>query len=207
MTYWPWWTGALALGAVGLLYFLLLGRLLGVSGSWAKVVFWREQQKLARQNKSLREANPQQVNQALLAETLAEFGEAALTSVQEQNFAPHQCAHDTPDIKETSPVSHLVFLVSLFIGALLYSVATGHFQFRYDLSAIHTQIFGSTSGVWLALFLGGAMVGFGTQMAGGCTSGHGLSGCARLMPASLLSTSIFIASAVTLALLMKAYIS
>ena len=49
--YLPWWLGAIGLSSVSILYFLLIGRLLGVSGSWAKVVFWREQQQLHEENK------------------------------------------------------------------------------------------------------------------------------------------------------------
>jgi hypothetical protein len=61
--------------------------------------------------------------------------------------------------------------------------------------------------VWLSLLFGGMMVGFGTQMAGGCTSGHGLSGCSRLIPSSLLATVVFMLSAISLSLLMEAAIS
>ena len=58
----------------------------------------------------------------------------------------------------------------------------------------------------IALLFGGKMVGFGTQMAGGCTSGHGLSGSAQLIPASLLSTAIFFGSATLLTILMNAMV-
>ena len=42
-----------------------------------------------------------------------------------------------------------------------------------------------------ALVGGGFLVGFGTAYAGGCTSGHGLSGVADLQPASLLALVCF----------------
>ncbi len=60
-------------------------------------------------------------------------------------------------------------------------------------------------GPWalVALALGGALVGAGTRMAGGCTSGHGLSGCARLVPSSLIATGCFMAAAVATSLLLK----
>ncbi len=205
MSYWPWWIGAIALSAVSLFYFLLIGRLLGVSGSWAKVVFWREQSKIESENKKFTDDSPEEINNTLLAETLAEFGEDAVAELQGMDTDTD--SQPVSKTKETSWISHLVFLVSMFIGSLVYSLATGHFNLRYDLSAVHSQIFGSTTEVWLALFFGGAMVGFGTQMAGGCTSGHGLSGCARLLPASLLSTGLFVGSAVSISLLMKAFIS
>jgi uncharacterized membrane protein YedE/YeeE len=47
-----------------------------------------------------------------------------------------------------------------------------------------------------ALLAGGLLVGFGTRMAGGCTSGHGLTGVARLRPASLVATATFFAAGI-----------
>jgi uncharacterized protein len=42
----------------------------------------------------------------------------------------------------------------------------------------------------------GLLVGFGTRLAGGCTSGHGICGMARLSPRSIAATMIFMAVAV-----------
>jgi len=42
----------------------------------------------------------------------------------------------------------------------------------------------------------GLLVGFGTRMASGCTSGHGICGIARVSPRSLAATAIFMASAI-----------
>lgn len=44
---------------------------------------------------------------------------------------------------------------------------------------------------WLLIVVGGFLVGFGTAYAGGCTSGHGLSGVADLQPASLVALVAF----------------
>jgi uncharacterized membrane protein YedE/YeeE len=44
--------------------------------------------------------------------------------------------------------------------------------------------------------VGGLLVGFGTRMASGCTSGHGICGIARLSPRSLAATAIFMATAI-----------
>lgn len=43
--------------------------------------------------------------------------------------------------------------------------------------------------VWMAL--AGLLVGFGTGIGSGCTSGHGVCGIARLSPRSLLATAVF----------------
>lgn len=45
------------------------------------------------------------------------------------------------------------------------------------------------------LILAGLLVGFGTRLGHGCTSGHGVCGVARLSPRSLAATAIFMASA------------
>jgi uncharacterized protein len=46
----------------------------------------------------------------------------------------------------------------------------------------------------LAFTAGGVLIGFGTRLADGCTSGHGILGVAQRAPASLLATASFMAS-------------
>ena len=41
------------------------------------------------------------------------------------------------------------------------------------------------------LVLGGLLVGFGTRLGSGCTSGHGVAGLARLSPRSIAATALF----------------
>ena len=47
---------------------------------------------------------------------------------------------------------------------------------------------------WAALVAGGLLVGVGTRLANGCTSGHGVCGLARLSPRSLAATPAFMAA-------------
>lgn len=49
-----------------------------------------------------------------------------------------------------------------------------------------TEIFTSVKGIVL-LFFGGLLIGFGTRYAGGCTSGHAISGLSNLQLPSLLA--------------------
>jgi uncharacterized membrane protein YedE/YeeE len=50
----------------------------------------------------------------------------------------------------------------------------------------------------ILLVLGGLLVGFGTRLGSGCTSGHGVCGLARLSPRSMVATATFmIVAAVT----------
>lgn len=44
------------------------------------------------------------------------------------------------------------------------------------------------------LLTGGFLVGFGTRLGSGCTSGHGVCGISRLSPRSMLATVLFVAA-------------
>ena len=48
---------------------------------------------------------------------------------------------------------------------------------------------------WLTLVASGLLVGFGSRLGSGCTSGHGVCGLARLSPRSFAATGIFMATA------------
>ena len=49
---------------------------------------------------------------------------------------------------------------------------------------------------WAVIIIAGLLVGFGTRLGGGCTSGHGICGVARLSPRSLVATAVFMAVAI-----------
>src|SRR5512134_2951623 len=49
----------------------------------------------------------------------------------------------------------------------------------------------ATPGNLLLVVVGGLLVGFGTRLGSGCTSGHGVCGLARLSPRSLVATIVF----------------
>jgi len=48
---------------------------------------------------------------------------------------------------------------------------------------------------WPVLIIGGLLVGFGTRLGSGCTSGHAVCGIARLSPRSMLATLLFMLTA------------
>ncbi len=72
-----------------------------------------------------------------------------------------------------------LFLIGLVVGVLIYRAAGGPLQ----TIEIETSI--------PALIAGGLLVGVGTHVGSGCTSGHGICGLARLSPRSLAATAIF----------------
>ena len=49
---------------------------------------------------------------------------------------------------------------------------------------------------WPALLVAGLLVGFGTRMGSGCTSGHGVCGVSRLSQRSIVATGAFMAAGI-----------
>jgi uncharacterized membrane protein YedE/YeeE len=49
----------------------------------------------------------------------------------------------------------------------------------------------------------GLLVGVGTRVSGGCTSGHGICGLARISPRSLVATAIFMATAIVVVAIVR----
>ncbi|WP_033925754.1 YeeE/YedE family protein [Sphingomonas sp. 35-24ZXX] len=83
----------------------------------------------------------------------------------------------------------VAFVIGLPLGAWLISQAAGPVVTRFPDSP------------W-PLLIGGLLVGYGTRLGSGCTSGHGVCGMSRLSPRSLAATALFMASGfVTVALL------
>jgi uncharacterized membrane protein YedE/YeeE len=76
-----------------------------------------------------------------------------------------------------------VFIVGLLLGAFIYMLATG--------GALPVNIQTSL----LVIVLAGLLVGFGTRLGSGCTSGHGVAGIARLSRRSIVATLTFFATA------------
>jgi hypothetical protein len=56
---------------------------------------------------------------------------------------------------------------------------------------------------WMVIIAAGLLIGFGTRLGGGCTSGHGVCGVARLSARSIAATAIFMATAIVVVFLMR----
>ena len=73
----------------------------------------------------------------------------------------------------------MYFLVGLLLGPLVSRLIDGNaVLFRIETSLP-------------VLVIAGLLVGYGTSLGGGCTSGHGICGLARLSPRSALATVVF----------------
>jgi uncharacterized membrane protein YedE/YeeE len=56
---------------------------------------------------------------------------------------------------------------------------------------------------WIVISAAGLMVGFGTRLGGGCTSGHGVCGIAQLSVRSMTATAIFMVTAIVVVALTR----
>jgi hypothetical protein len=205
-TYWAWWLGAIALAAVTLLYTLATDRSLGVSGMWDRVLHWRTEADVERRDDRFA-ADADALDAALVAATVQEFGAGSVAVHERPADGPRTTVAGAPvPAAPTRPaplVTNAALLVSIFVGGLLAAVVSGRFEVRADMGEAFGRIVTDNPVTMIVvLFVGGVLVGFGTRLAGGCSSGHGLSGCGRLRPVSLLATAVFFGTAAAVSFLL-----
>ena len=82
-------------------------------------------------------------------------------------------------ISKNNRIDNLLFLIGLILGPLIYSYFTNQ---KIEISI--------TNSLFL-LIGGGILVGLGTRISGGCTSGHGISGVGRFSLRSIIATITF----------------
>ena len=199
--YWPWWAGAVGLAAVTIFFTVTTGRTLGLSAAWDRVLHWREERELERLDAAFTD---DEFAEALAHATAAEFGTPqARTAVATPPDSP---ASTTPGEAFRGPaplVTHAALLGSVFVGGLVAALVSGRFALRFDMGdAFRALVTENPITMLVVLFVGGVMVGFGTRLAGGCSSGHGLSGCGGLRPVSLVATAVFFGTAVAVSFLL-----
>lgn len=100
-----------------------------------------------------------------------------------------------------SRIEQLAFLVAIAAGAGIAAVASGSWGASGPaaVGAPAAALLGE-GGVVAAVVVGSVLVGVGTQLAQGCTSGHGLMGTARLQVPSLVATAVFFGTAIAVSL-------
>ncbi|WP_431323075.1 YeeE/YedE family protein [Rhizobium sp. YTU87027] len=82
-----------------------------------------------------------------------------------------------------------------FIGGIAGGAAIAFTYFRHaELTIISSP---------MLLIAGGLLVGFGTRLGSGCTSGHGVCGLARLSPRSIVATATFMVVAAATVYVMR----
>lgn len=96
------------------------------------------------------------------------------------------------------------FLIGVVAGGAAFALVTGGPDFR-GYGWLTTALHGSAQ-MWIApiLLVSGVLIGFGAKLAGGCTSGNGLSGSAMLSRASLAATATFFGTAIVVSFITRA---
>ena len=86
-------------------------------------------------------------------------------------------------------IDNLLFLIGLVIGPIIFSIF------------INNEIPFSITDSFPLIIFGGLLVGIGTRVSGGCTSGHGICGIGRFSLRSIIATITFISTGITTVLL------
>tara|TARA_B100000965_G_scaffold334957_1_gene300625 strand:- start:313 stop:726 length:414 start_codon:yes stop_codon:yes gene_type:complete len=86
-------------------------------------------------------------------------------------------------IKNENRFDNILFLSGLIIGPVIYSLS------GKSIESVLTNSFP-------LLIAGGLLVGFGTKLGNGCTSGHGVCGISRFSIRSIVATIAFITTGV-----------
>ena len=106
--------------------------------------------------------------------------------------------------KEIVPQVDWAFMIipGIIIGAFLSSALSGTFHIVW-VPVLWESMFGGNVVLRLiGALAGGILLGFGARWAGGCTSGHGISGSIQLSLASMITAACFFAGGITVALLL-----
>ena len=82
-------------------------------------------------------------------------------------------------VSKNNRIDNFLFLIGLILGPLIYNLVSGK------------EINISISSSLILLIIGGSLVGFGTRLSSGCTSGHGISGISRFSLRSIIATITF----------------
>ena len=82
-------------------------------------------------------------------------------------------------VSKNNRIENFLFLAGLILGPLIYNLISGK------------EINISISNSLILLIIGGSLVGFGTRLSSGCTSGHGISGISRFSLRSIIATITF----------------
>ena len=91
-------------------------------------------------------------------------------------------------LKSTNRIDNLLFLLGLIIGPNLYSLSGN------EIESVLTNSLP-------LIIIGGLLVGVGTKIANGCTSGHGVCGVSRFSIISIVATISFILTGVVTVLI------
>lgn len=116
---------------------------------------------------------------------------------------------ENPYFQEVKPVIDWQWMLVLGMigGALLSSLLSGDFRWQW-IPSEWAAAFGTNVLIRLGVaLLGGVLLGFGARWAGGCTSGHGISGTMQLAISSWISAICFFVGGIAMAQILFALIA
>lgn len=90
----------------------------------------------------------------------------------------------------------LPLLAGLLLGGFVSAATGGGWEPTWDLGIFDRAVGLGPAGKLAWMFVGGLCIGFGTRLAGGCTSGHGIFGLSNFEAPSLVTTISFMAAGV-----------
>lgn len=88
----------------------------------------------------------------------------------------------------------LPFLLGIVAGGFVAAVSTGAFSLTWAMGIFDTRVTDAFVPKALLFLGGGILLGFGSRLANGCTSGHGIVGTALLAKSSWIATCVFMAT-------------
>jgi uncharacterized membrane protein YedE/YeeE len=95
-----------------------------------------------------------------------------------------------------------LLVVGIIIGGLVFTLLAGAPDAGSSYSWLDAHL--TLGGEAVILFAAGLLIGVGARTAGGCTSGHGLTGSALVSPASLTSIMTIMATAIATTFVLEA---
>jgi uncharacterized membrane protein YedE/YeeE len=114
-----------------------------------------------------------------------------------------------PYYQEVKPVVdwQWMLVLGMVVGALVSSLLSGDFRWQW-IPSQWAAAFGTNAVVRVVVaLLGGVLLGFGSRWAGGCTSGHGISGTMQLAVSSWISALCFFVGGILMAQLLFALVA
>ena len=94
-----------------------------------------------------------------------------------------------------------MLVLGVIIGAFVSAKFSGQFQFKWVPPKWEATVGDTIFIRWFVALVGGIFLGFGARWAGGCTSGHGISGMLQLAVSSWLAAICFFVGGIATAML------
>ena len=95
----------------------------------------------------------------------------------------------------------MMLVIGIVIGAFVSALLSGDFQFKAVPDMWANEVSGNGLVRFVGAVIGGVFLGVGARWAGGCTSGHGISGTSMLSLISWVAAAAFFVGGVAVAFL------